>query len=118
MSQLDFKNLDFDHLLKLAQKDPIKFEDLRQEAIDNYIDTLPSERQVKLRRLQWRIDQERRNRTPLSACIRISSLMWEHIVGSQGMLGYLKNCGTNKKEKQHLASCKEGNVVEFPLRSS
>jgi hypothetical protein len=82
----DLSRLDFDSMTALAQQDPLEFERLRQLAIDGYINSVPAERRARLRRLQWRIDQERRNRTPLSACIRISKMMWEHFTGQHGLL--------------------------------
>jgi hypothetical protein len=109
-------DLDFDHLLKLAERDPVKFEALRQRTIDTYIATLPDERQMHMRRLQWRIDQERRNRSPLSACIRISGLMWDNMVGPKGMLSYLRGVDSEAKlgEKQGV-SCE---ILQFPIGSS
>jgi hypothetical protein len=116
MTYKDFRNLDFDHLLNLAEKDPVRFEDMRQEAIDDYISTLPEERQVHMRRLQWRIDQERRNRSPLSACVRISGLMWENMVGPKGLLGFLQDTSSFIDLQQNKEnSCR---VLEFPLRPS
>ncbi len=109
-------DLDFDHLLKLAEKDPVKFEAERQKTIDTYIATLPSERQIQMRRLQWRIDQERRNRSPLSACMRISGLMWENMVGPKGMLGYLRSIQSGSSMAQSGAGSCE--IVEFPIGSS
>jgi hypothetical protein len=43
------------------------------------------ERRERLRGLQWRIDQARRNRSPLSACIYISNMMWDHLLGPNGL---------------------------------
>jgi hypothetical protein len=114
MTQLSNRNLDFDHLLQLAEEDPLRFENIRQAAIDDFIATLPEERQARMRQLQWRIDQERRNRTPLSACVKISSMMWDHMVGPQGLLGYLQGNGqpTTGADKR---VCK---VLDFPLGPS
>ncbi|MES9941605.1 MAG: DUF3135 domain-containing protein [Candidatus Thiodiazotropha sp. 6PLUC2] len=116
MNKDDPRDLDFDHLLQLAERDPVKFEDLRQNAIDNYITTLPNERQVLLRRLQWRIDQERRNRSPLSACMHISGLMWENMVGPKGMLGYLQGVNSTATGMQADGNCCQ--ILDFPLRPS
>ncbi|RLJ20658.1 hypothetical protein DJ031_05220 [bacterium endosymbiont of Escarpia laminata] len=41
---------------------PEDFERLRLAAIDEFIESAPEERRQRLRCLQWRIDQERRNR--------------------------------------------------------
>jgi hypothetical protein len=112
MTQLSNRNLDFDHLLKLAERDPIRFEDLRQAAIDDFIATLPHERQQRMRQLQWRIDQERRNRSPLSACLKISTMMWEHMVGPQGLLGYLQGDVSHKLPVEK----KKADILNFPLK--
>jgi hypothetical protein len=116
MNQNNHTDLDFDHLLKLAEKDPVKFEDMRQQAIDTFIATLPDERQVHLRRLQWRIDQERRNRSPLSACIHISSLMWDNMVGPTGMLNYLRGVNSEAGHYHRGENCCD--ILDFPLRPS
>ncbi|WP_316367216.1 DUF3135 domain-containing protein [Candidatus Thiodiazotropha sp. CDECU1] len=114
MTQLSNRNLDFDHLLQLAERDPMRFEDMRQAAIDDFIAALPQERQQRMRQLQWRIDQERRNRSPISACVKISSMMWDHMVGPQGLLGYLQGDIRSRSEADHRA-CK---VLDFPIRPS
>ncbi|MES9969645.1 MAG: DUF3135 domain-containing protein [Candidatus Thiodiazotropha sp.] len=113
MTQLSNRNLDFDHLLQLAERDPLRFEDMRQAAIDDFIAALPQERQQRMRQLQWRIDQERRNRSPISACVKISSMMWDHMVGPKGLLGYLQGDIRSRSEVDPRA-CK---VLDFPLKS-
>jgi hypothetical protein len=85
---------DFDYLTDLAQSDPSEFERLRLNVIEGYLSTLPQERQQRLRRLQWRIDQERRCHSPMGACIRISRMMWDQLLGPDGLIGMLHNEGT------------------------
>jgi hypothetical protein len=71
----------------LAEKDPDAFEDMRQRVIEEYVASAPPRLQQRLRRLQWRIDQEcRLAGTPLAACIRLSHLMWERVTGPNGLL--------------------------------
>lgn len=82
--------LDFDFLTGLARSDPSAFEQMRLHAIESYIAALPPERQQRMRRLQWRIDQERRNRTPMGACVRLSRMMWDHLLGPGGLVGLLQ----------------------------
>jgi hypothetical protein len=84
------KHLDFDFMSELAQSNPSEFERLRLEAIESYIETLPTERQQRMRRLQWRIDQERRNHTPMGACLRLSKMMWDHLLSPRGLVGLLQ----------------------------
>jgi hypothetical protein len=82
-------NLDFDYLTGLARSDPTEFERLRRNAIESYISALPLDRQERMRRLQWRIDQERRKHTPLGACVKLSNMMWDHLMGPDGLMGVL-----------------------------
>jgi hypothetical protein len=114
MTQVSNRNLDFDHLLQLAENDPMRFENMRQAAIDDFISKLPQERQHRMRQLQWRIDQERRGRTPLSACVKISSMMWDHMVGPEGLLGYLKGSVQIRTRGEQRV----GKVLDFPIRTT
>ena len=70
--------MDFDIWMNLAKNDPRQFESMRMEAIDEMIDSAPAERQIQLRRLQWRIDMTReRAGSPMAATIAISKMMWD-----------------------------------------
>lgn len=67
---------DFDEWSALARNDPETFDLRRQEMIDESIGHGTDQR--RLRGLQCRIDLERiRAHTPLKACLRLSSLMWD-----------------------------------------
>ena len=82
---------DFDNWSILAKTDPDAFEARRADVIEEFISHAPPDRQMRLRRLQWRIDQVRRtSTTPLSACIRISRMMWDSVLGDGGLLETLK----------------------------
>lgn len=84
------KKLDFDSAMRLAQDNPAAFEQYRREAIDGLIDRIPVRNQERLRRLQWRIDQERnRSENPMSACVRIYQMMWDSFAGDRGLVGHL-----------------------------
>jgi hypothetical protein len=75
---VEHNQLDFDRWMELARKDPEKFESMRLEAIDEVIQSVSGERQMHLRRLQWRIDRAReRAGTPMAATIAISKMMWD-----------------------------------------
>lgn len=87
MNEVEFNTLDFDSMSLIAKDDPEQFERLRRAAIDEFIESAPLDRQHRLRCLQWRIDQERRNCSPLSACLKISKMMWDHLMSSEGLLG-------------------------------
>ena len=78
---------DFDTWAEIARTDPAAFERMRCAAIEAYINSVPEPNRERLRRLQWRIDQERRLAgTPLAACIRLSRMMWEAVLGEHGLL--------------------------------
>lgn len=81
-----FDLAEFDHWARLAVVDPDAFEARRSRLVEDFISSVPPERQLRLRRLQWRIDQiRRRARTPLAACIHISRMMWDSVLGDGGL---------------------------------
>lgn len=87
---------DFDEWSRLAKTDPAAFEARRLALIETHLHRFPPLDQRRLRGLQFRIDMERRRaRTPMAACLRLSAMMWESLLGSRGlktaldtMLGY------------------------------
>jgi hypothetical protein len=80
------EGLDFERWARLAQDDPDAFEAQRQAAIEALIESCPERSQERMRRLQWRIDQERRlAKSPMGACIRLSRLMWRQVLGEGGL---------------------------------
>jgi len=77
---------DFDEWSKLAKDDPFAFETRRLALIEAYLRQFPQSGQRRLRGLQFRIDMERRRaRTPMGACLKISSMMWESLLGRHGL---------------------------------
>jgi len=77
---------DFDEWAALARTDPHAFEARRLALIEDYLGQFPSPEQQRLRGLQFRIDMERRRaRTPMAACLRLSSMMWDSLLGSHGL---------------------------------
>ena len=69
-------DFDFDEWAMLARTAPDEFEQRRRAVIESVISS--SDHVRRLRGLQWRIDIEReRARTPLQACVRLSSMMWD-----------------------------------------
>lgn len=78
---------DFDEWASLAKTNPHAFEARRQALIDNFLRQFPDPEQRRLRGLQFRIDMERRRaRTPMAACIRLSSMMWDSLLGHGGLV--------------------------------
>jgi len=78
---------DFDEWTALAQFDPEAFEVRRKRMIETAIAQAPRHMQPRLHALQWRIDMERaRASNALSACIRLSNMMWQMAYGRNGLV--------------------------------
>lgn len=87
-------SFDFDRWAELARADPEAFEAWRLALIEEAIEAAPPDCRQRMRGLQFRIDLERRRaRTPLKACMRISSLMWQSVIGANGLLDALNGMG-------------------------
>ena len=98
--------LDFDFLTGLAKSDPLRFESLRKATIEAFIAGLPDDRQERMQQLQWRIDQVRRSHSPMGACIKISGMMWDHLLGPKGLVGLLQGA--------EQVPMKEARIIPFP----
>ncbi len=84
-------DFDFDTWSSMARQDPAKFEAMRQQMIDDLIDSTPAHLRPRIIGLQWKIDQMRRQtNNPLAACIQISNLMWDSVLGEKGLLNALR----------------------------
>ncbi len=90
LQEKDLQN-DFDawfaEMADLAKNDPEAFERRRAELIEETISKAKDADQERLRRLQWRIDMERRRaKTPLASCLRLYDLLLEFVYGPGGFL--------------------------------
>jgi hypothetical protein len=91
MNPAAFKSFDFNEWASLARRDPEAFEVRREEAIEQLILAAPEHLQPRLRRLQWRVDMERRRHdNPLGACLGIYGMMMDSVYGEHGLLPALK----------------------------
>lgn len=105
MREIRIGDKSFDEWVEVAKNDPAAFEKMRLAAIDRCIQDLPAAQQERMRRLQWRIDQERRMaRTPMNACLRISRMMWDNILGSTGLQKRLAELGGMAPGREAVAS--------------
>ena len=94
MSEETTPGKDFATWSRIAQEDPDAFESMRLAAIEDFLQTVPPESRERLRRLQWRIDQERRlANSPMGACIRLSRMMWEQVLGDSGLRERFRELG-------------------------
>ncbi|NOY72084.1 MAG: DUF3135 domain-containing protein [Gammaproteobacteria bacterium] len=114
------QSFDFDYWVELAKNDPVQFEEKRSAAIEEMIATAPqAATRDRLRKLQWRVDAERRtSKNPTQACLKIYNMMWEKVYGGNGLLHSLNtlleyNAGktTDHKEKKEQKSAK---ILIFP----
>lgn len=84
-------DFDFDAWSTLANSDPEAFEKQRLDIVNQAIASAPTGQQQRLRGLQWRIDKVReRSGTPLAACIRLSGMMWDAVLGNGGLVDSLQ----------------------------
>jgi hypothetical protein len=82
----DATRFPFDYWVGLARVDPDGFETERRALLERLIESAPSVRRLRLRGLQWQVDQLRRLAgSPLGACMRISGLMWDRVLGDGGL---------------------------------
>lgn len=82
---------DFTHWSELARNDPDAFEARRREVIREAIDHAAPDKRQRLHGLQWRIDRMRElAASPLSACVQMSQMMWESLMGEHGLLETLQ----------------------------
>lgn len=89
--------IDFDEWAALAKTDPQAFEARRRAVIEDALNQSQPKNRQRLECLQWKIDQIRdRAPNPLSACVKISDMMWDALAGPGGLkerLEQLQNPG-------------------------
>ncbi len=101
--------IEFDQWAALAKTDPAAFEAKRAAAVEAAIERLPPERQARMRCLQWKIDRVRdRAANPMAACIKLSEMMWDSLVGPGGLRDTLEQVGQGRFEPPPRAQ-----VLEF-----
>jgi len=118
-TQENIHTLDFKLWSDLAQQDSDSFESMRLAAIEEFIESAPEARKQRLRCLQWRIDQERRlSRSPMGACIRISRMMWETLMGKEGLIEHMHHLSrTDKGENDSIVpSSYQATVIPFKTK--
>ncbi len=78
--------IDFDEWSALATCDPHQFEQRRSHLLNEVLQYTAPPRQQRLRCLQWRIDKVREiSPNPMSACIKLSTMMWDSLMGQGGL---------------------------------
>ena len=91
MQEESITELDFDEAMELARTDPEAFELYRQYVIEALIARAPERNRQHLRRLQWRIDQERKRApNPTAACVKLYRMMWDSFAGECGLIDTIR----------------------------
>jgi len=104
-------NFDFDEWAMLARTAPDEFEQRRRAVIESLISS--SDHVRRLRGLQWRIDLERkRARTPLQACVRLSTLMWDSFMDLNHALNTFMENGSSSASSHSAGSAK---IIHIPI---
>lgn len=113
MNNHDDYEFPFDYWASLAADDPASFEEARRLMIESLIESAPAERQPRLRGLQWQIDQVRAlTPSPLGACMKMSNMMWDKVLGAGGLVEHLEELGSG--EPTARAEPVSGKII--PLR--
>jgi hypothetical protein len=109
--------LDIDTAMELARTDPEAFEQYRLAVIEALIARAPERNRQHLRRLQWRIDQERqRASNPTAALLKLYRMMWDSFAGESGLIDTICNARLDARSMDALpASAK---VLSFPGTTS
>jgi hypothetical protein len=119
MSSLSTDDFNFDTFARLAKDDPVEFDRLRQQLIDANIAAAPRHLQSRLRQLQCRADLVREGATsPMAATLKLSSMMWETVVGPGGLreaLNALVSVG-ERQQRPNPVDGKKAAVLPFPTK--
>jgi len=100
---------DFDYWSTIAKEDPERFEAMRIAMVEQLIQQSPDKIKQRMTGLQWRIDQVRNRATnPMAACLLISKMMWDSVLGDHGLLTALK---TPEKLLKPITHPHSSNVV-------
>ena len=102
-------SFDFDSWATLARTDQYAFELKRKRILEAVIAEAPARNQTQLRRMQWKLDRIREIApTPLAACVRMQELMWESVLGDNGLLERLQQLPTSSPPPANSAE-----ILEF-----
>ncbi len=114
-----FWKMSHDERVDMARSDPDRFNQLRQDLVEQFISKAPEKKRERLRSLQWRIDAEiARHSNPLGACVAISRMMEEKVFGKDGLIEslYALNAATHGSPNTKAAEVAEETIVQFQPR--
>lgn len=106
----------FEEWASLARHDPRAFESARRHVLQSLIESAPVTQRRRLEGLQWQIDREReRADNPMASCIRISSMMWDKVLGEGGLVDNLEQLSGAKPVREQPR--REAAVLPFMRRT-
>lgn len=95
----------FEVMTKLAKNHPKLLEDLRQDMINELIDSAPLDKQRRLRGLQFKIDMEiRKSKTPVASCMQLSKMMMESLSELSDALRAIKEPSKETESNAEVAT--------------
>ena len=110
-------NFNFDEWLDLSKRDPATFETRRLESIEEFIKSVPEDKQHRLRCLQWKIDRVREKMpTPLAACVAISDMMWDSLDRMNQLYHDCESVTSMKQGKRVLTPLPNAEVISLSSR--
>jgi len=110
-------NFNFDEWLDLSKSDPDTFESRRLESIEEFINSVPEDKQHRLRCLQWKIDRVREKMpTPLAACVAISDMMWDSLDRLNQLYHDCESATSPKYGKQVLTPLPNAEIIQLSSR--
>lgn len=111
------QKFDFDMWLELSKNDPEAFEAMRRKALQEFIGSVPEDKQHRLRCLQWKVDKVReKQKTPLAACVAISDMMWDSLERLNQLYYDYENVTKVKDGKRVLTPLPSASILEFQAR--
>ena len=110
-------SFNFDEWLELSKRDPQSFESRRLESIEEFINSVPEDKQHRLRCLQWKIDRVREKMpTPLAACVAISDMMWDSLDKLNQLYHDCEAATSVKNDKRVTATLPNAKIIQFSPR--
>ena len=117
MIERDEDEFPFDAWARLAREDPRAFEAARRQVLQSLIESAPLAKRRRLAGLQWQVDIARARATnPLAACLEISSMMWEAVLGEAGLVDGLDQLTGTRPQRDKPT--RQAVVVPFAHRST
>ena len=108
------RDFDFDSWAELAARDPDAFEHRRADAIAGLINSAPAHLENRMQGLQWHIDCARKqSETPMAACIRISRMMWDRVLGDNGLVENLEQLTSMDQYRKTATQANAATVLSF-----